>query len=172
MLFACTLAAAYLFFYPGEELKVTYQQVEKLQDMLEACVERPQQDVKIDTLEKSSSLTFILPKAITFSRWEEKNAILDNSIYVGRYYNDFFIGGKNIAQIRIGVRTGDGDDLKIVKNTSLNRLEVSYWDKPYFELAYRGRYFSIDVKLNGTNPVYSVAEISSVTMELKDVMRF
>lgn len=172
MLFACSFAAAYLLFYPDEELKVTYQQVEKLQDMLEKCVERPQQDVKIDTLKKFSSLTFVLPQSVTLSKWEEKTAILDNSIHVGRYYNDFFIGGKNIDQIRIGARTGDGDDLRIVKNPSSNRLEVSYWDKPYFELAYKGRYFSIEVRLNGTNPVYSVTEISSATMELKDVMSF
>ena len=116
--------------------------------------------------EKPSTLHFNLPVSGRFATYTERTPILDSTLFVGRNYNDFVFGGKNIRLVKFAVRTVKGEDVRIRKNFSESMIEIDYWIAPYIEMDYKGKYYSISVQVDDFAPQYTIRRIDFVTMEL------
>ena len=114
---------------------------------------------------------YILPTSKIIKNQTEKHPILDKTIYVGRYFNDFIVGGINIEHIKYSVRDKHGEKLKAIYGPGNNWLSITYWDEPFFEIEYNERYFSIEVKVDSVRPVFTIKEIPNVTMKLINISK-
>lgn len=161
---------SYIFLYPRKEIVLMKKKIEELQIVLKKNINTKSDNIKSksDTLVNISNSNYILPVSRKLAKYEEKHAIFDKTLFVGRYYNEFIIGGKNLDQIKYASRTNNGEDLVIQKDNMHGWLKVSYWEKPYFEIEYNNRLYSIEVKLKNTNPVYTIKQIEKSTMKVNN----
>lgn len=104
-----------------------------------------------------------------FSGLTEIQPILDNSLFIGRTYNDVVFGGRNLNLLKLDMRTYDGKavEWKVEKDYDHGKVIKIYYDKsPYIEFEYRGKFYAVEFGRDFTSSTYKVKSIAKPTLQL------
>lgn len=145
--------------------------VHELQDSLAEC--RPSiVETPVDTISAYDQSSYITPERLEFKAYQARTAILDGTIFVGRHFNDIVVGGKNVRDLELAARAGDGSNATLLYDSTRGHLAVDYWLHPYIELSYNSKFFSIQTSVSNFDPVASVSSLRRPTMHLQPAERY
>jgi hypothetical protein len=131
-----------------------------------------------ESLEKSSDVPkspSLISKPFTSEPFyvERIEPILDKGLFVARDYAYFIIGGRNLNLIAIDVRSAQGQEVELKYDEDFRYgkcFKVRFESEPYFEIQYRGNFYSIEVRLGrASSPYYTIAPITATTLQPKPV---
>lgn len=116
---------------------------------------------------------WLFPEKVRLVAYEERVPILDNTLFLGRYYTDLVLGGVNLAQVDLAARSKLGDAVTCEWDPSHRWMKLPYRDDPVIEMRYGMTHFRIETIVDAEfAPTITLSRLSAPSLRLRPATEY